>query len=563
MVSLLNSLLLGEHLTILQWLSIWIQIFGIIPVIASTNSSSASNSDTSANTHWEYPVDVIVLMLFTCLMASINTVYNASAVKKLQVPIALQNAILYAFGVIINTMFYFGYQSGHGHDDEHNKKNASFFQGYGHTGVWVLLVLNSFVGISITMIYKYGDAVLKTLTSPMSASVLVFISWLFFDMELNVVKAAGAGVVLVDTLLYLHLPSPTADTTANNNDSTKRKTHNGVSFLVLVCAMVGLQFIGSSSSPGAGAAGTRSSSNGGLKAFLPSITSTATIPKQKRRPQYALELSGGLRTFLGTWPMLYEHLILPNGGRDNFVISIAATYDDVYLKHPAALDMVGDLTADFDFVQLYSSDNETRVCLFYDQPPDCKLDTKLAYFPHQWESVTKAHDAIIHSNDTPTTSMEGIELYVRIRPDDILMSNIDLKMVKETLVQEGKELWIPCVEDRFAMPNRAIDDFVIGTRNGMDRYAARYSPFDTGLVAEMYVFDQFWNISHRSILADYGILRLQRFVNYTKTGLPFYSWLDSRCRAEPERKLVPLLPNLTAYNATHIDETIRMSLFLN
>lgn len=88
-----------------------------------------------------------------------------------------------------------------------SSNNQRFFHGYNNPYVIILLILNSFVGIAITAIYKYGDAVLKTLTGPLSSAILVYLSYAFFDMSLDLVKAAGAAVVVVDTLLYLSLPS--------------------------------------------------------------------------------------------------------------------------------------------------------------------------------------------------------------------------------------------------------------------------------------------------------------------------------------------------------------------
>ena len=82
-------------------------------------------------------------------------------------------------------------------------------------GVIMLLLLNSTAGVIISFVYKYGDAVLKTLAQPISSSLLVFISCVFFDLSLDIVKASGAGVVILSTLLYIDLPLQNS-----NEDST-------------------------------------------------------------------------------------------------------------------------------------------------------------------------------------------------------------------------------------------------------------------------------------------------------------------------------------------------------
>ena len=45
------------------------------------------------------------------------------------------------------------------------------------------------------------------------------------------------------------------------------------------------------------------------------------------KPRYALELSGGLRTFLVTWPALSCALVERNGGRGNWWLGLEAPYD--------------------------------------------------------------------------------------------------------------------------------------------------------------------------------------------------------------------------------------------
>lgn len=82
-------------------------------------------------------------------------------------------------------------------------------------GVIMLLLLNSTAGVIISFVHKYGDAALKTLAQPISSSLLVFISYVFFDLSLDIVKASGAGVVILSTLLYIDLPPQNS-----NEDST-------------------------------------------------------------------------------------------------------------------------------------------------------------------------------------------------------------------------------------------------------------------------------------------------------------------------------------------------------
>jgi hypothetical protein len=241
-VSVMNCSLFGEALTQHQWYCVMIQIFGIIPVIISRNSS----------TQFGYDPIHLGLMFFVIAMGSINTVYNAKVIKELNLPIGVQNSILYSFGAATNFIFYVYSHFNHVTDadaetDSDAPNRQGFFYGYGNPGVILLLVLNSFVGIAITVIYKYGDAVLKTLSGPLCSAILVYISYVFFGMELDIVKASGAAVVVIDTLLYLKLPSAPKsvqeDTTEGTESNRSRLKASLLSFLLFIFFMAGLQII--------------------------------------------------------------------------------------------------------------------------------------------------------------------------------------------------------------------------------------------------------------------------------------------------------------------------------
>lgn len=192
-VAALNLVAFGKRLTMAQFYCILIQIFGIIPVTASTNPETGKIDFT-------YGVASIIVLTCTITFAAFNTVYNASVIKKesANYPVAVQNSILYCGGCIFNLAFYFLSMKA---DDK------PFFYGYDNINVVVLLFLNSTIGITISFVYKHGDAVLKTLSQPVVSAVLLFISKVLFDAPLDIIKISGAGSVIFSTMLYLKLPS--------------------------------------------------------------------------------------------------------------------------------------------------------------------------------------------------------------------------------------------------------------------------------------------------------------------------------------------------------------------
>merc|ERR1711971_37437 len=160
------------------------------------------------NVDFTYGARSVVMMTSTVLFGAFNTVYNAAVVKKesANYPMNVQNSILYCAGCCINLLSYW-INKGPGDKD--------FFYGYHGISVFVLLFLHSTVGITISMVYKYGDAILKTLSQPLVSAILVFLSYFFFDAPLDIIKLSGAVTVIVSTMLYLKLPPPvTAETTS-------------------------------------------------------------------------------------------------------------------------------------------------------------------------------------------------------------------------------------------------------------------------------------------------------------------------------------------------------------
>ena len=81
------------------------------------------------------------------------------------------------------------------------------------------------------------------------------------------------------------------------------------------------------------------------------------------KPRYALELSGGLRTFLVTWPALSCNLIERNGGRSNWWLGIESPYDGRTQSKVGAAAL--DVAKDWDHVHIFAED-KYATCAYYD-----------------------------------------------------------------------------------------------------------------------------------------------------------------------------------------------------
>ena len=207
-VGLINWVCFGRILSKSQMLCLAVQMLGIISVVMTRDLDGKRVATYGQRSN--------LFMLSVIVYGSVNTVYNAAVVKKesKSVPVYVQNTVLYGAGSISNFLLYLF---------TNTPERSNFFSGYNQIGVIMLLLLNSTTGVIISFVYKYGDAVLKTLAQPISSSLLVFISYVFFDLSLDIVKASGAGVVILSTLLYIDLPPQNS----NEDSTTSSERCNG------------------------------------------------------------------------------------------------------------------------------------------------------------------------------------------------------------------------------------------------------------------------------------------------------------------------------------------------
>ncbi len=78
---------------------------------------------------------------------------------------------------------------------------VGFFDGYDILTVGII-ICNSFVGIVITFVYKYADAIVKTFASACVTSILLFINAMFFSQKPNLVTILACGIVFLAICIF-------------------------------------------------------------------------------------------------------------------------------------------------------------------------------------------------------------------------------------------------------------------------------------------------------------------------------------------------------------------------
>lgn len=102
---------------------------------------------------------------------------------------------LYSFGFAMNLVYYLFLSI-------FNPDEPSFFEGYFGWG-FLVIVCNSVIGLAITAVYKYGDAVIKCLAQSTSTAILILLSFCFFGTSIRPLTAVGCAIIFLATYLYM------------------------------------------------------------------------------------------------------------------------------------------------------------------------------------------------------------------------------------------------------------------------------------------------------------------------------------------------------------------------
>jgi len=189
LVAMLLWILYGEKINKLQWAATLVQFAGLVLVADGMSDGSDDGGDSSS---------VHALLATTTCLTGLCSVWNSKALKCLDVPMPVLNIFLYTGGVVFNFMIYALRLAFSDQDD--------FFAGYADNRFAILVVLsNSVVGLAISTLYKYGDAIISRYASAVSAAVLLIIDAYLLGDAVTKYTYIGAFVVLVAAAIYLDI----------------------------------------------------------------------------------------------------------------------------------------------------------------------------------------------------------------------------------------------------------------------------------------------------------------------------------------------------------------------
>ena len=179
----------GDKLNALQWACIVLQCSGI----------AVTQYDPCKHTGY-LPTRAYMLIALSTLITAVSSVWNQKVVKGFDVPVNLQNSVLYVFGSLIAILSFWNGAM----NPTKGPKEIGFFEGYTWLAV-ALVIWQAFHGLAVTLVYKYADAIVKNFANSSVMAILVVLSVYFFNLTSNLDSWLGVMSVLVTTWVYMNI----------------------------------------------------------------------------------------------------------------------------------------------------------------------------------------------------------------------------------------------------------------------------------------------------------------------------------------------------------------------
>jgi len=175
-----------------QWKAMFLQ--GVGMVIVQYNPCKGAG---------RYSLYAYSLMVVSTVLTALCAVRNEYLVKNFKVGLNVQNATLYSGGALMN-LFAFLFLP-----NPNNKQGSvGFFHGYDNPLAIGVVFSNAMIGLAITAVYKYADAVTKCIASDITAVILCILSSFFFGLDPTVTMWCGVVVVCFAVHLYTSAAPP-------------------------------------------------------------------------------------------------------------------------------------------------------------------------------------------------------------------------------------------------------------------------------------------------------------------------------------------------------------------
>ncbi|KAL9129687.1 MAG: hypothetical protein Q9217_001929 [Psora testacea] len=148
-----------------------------------------------------YPFTTYLLLVCQTILSACAGVYNQKLCKSQDASLHADNMILYAAGASINLLIYFTVKL-------LKSDEPGFFVGYGTPDAVMVLLSNIFIGLAVTAVYKYANALTKCFATAVSTGILLYVSPILFATQMSFLVLPGTLVAFIATWLYVEATPP-------------------------------------------------------------------------------------------------------------------------------------------------------------------------------------------------------------------------------------------------------------------------------------------------------------------------------------------------------------------
>lgn len=159
-VALTQRVLLGRQLHRLQWSALLLQFTGIIVVQYNPCLGRPL-----------LPIWSYACLCFQVIVTALTTVRNEYIVKNFKIDLNVQNMVLYGGGFVMN-LFAFCFLP----NPNSSQSHIGLFDGYNTLSAKGVILSNAFIGIAISLVYKYADALVKMIATDCTTTFLMIFS---------------------------------------------------------------------------------------------------------------------------------------------------------------------------------------------------------------------------------------------------------------------------------------------------------------------------------------------------------------------------------------------------
>lgn len=185
-VACIQRIFADRRFTLQQWKAMLLQACGMI--IVQFNPCTGTTM---------YGLRAYLCMCLSTAITAATAARNEYTIKSYAVGLNIQNTILYAGGVAFNLIAFSAIPN------PNSSAKIGFFDGYNNGLAVGVVVANALIGLAITAVYKYADAVTKCFASDVTAVFLVIISSFIFHLKATLTTWCGVFVVAFAVHLYI------------------------------------------------------------------------------------------------------------------------------------------------------------------------------------------------------------------------------------------------------------------------------------------------------------------------------------------------------------------------